>query len=96
MVTPKSEGYQPVTRPHVQYPHEPGRLFDCPGCESECFCGDRTTVKPVCCHRASGDPLGCHTECIYCLTQVLIASEVMITYREGDRTVTVTAHVPPF
>ncbi|MBA2951418.1 hypothetical protein [Streptomyces himalayensis] len=23
---------------HVDYPHEPGRLYDCPACESECHC----------------------------------------------------------
>lgn len=24
--------------PHADYPHEPGRLPDCPRCEAECFC----------------------------------------------------------
>lgn len=24
--------------PHADYPHEPGMLYDCPACESECFC----------------------------------------------------------
>lgn len=24
--------------PHVDYPHEPGRLYDCPACESRCNC----------------------------------------------------------
>ncbi len=23
---------------HARYPHEPGRLYDCPGCEAECHC----------------------------------------------------------
>jgi hypothetical protein len=23
---------------HVDYPHEPGRLYDCPACESSCHC----------------------------------------------------------
>jgi hypothetical protein len=23
---------------HVNYPHEPGRLYDCPACESRCHC----------------------------------------------------------
>ena len=23
---------------HVNYPHEPGRLYDCPACESSCHC----------------------------------------------------------
>lgn len=25
---------------HVAYPHEPGTLYDCPGCESRCHCDD--------------------------------------------------------
>lgn len=24
---------------HVAYPHEPGRLYDCPACETSCHCG---------------------------------------------------------
>ncbi len=36
--------------PHSDYPHEPGRLYDCPRCENECFC----TGYP-------GD-----TECVFC------------------------------
>lgn len=35
---------------HVDYPHEPGRLYDCAVCESYCFC--------------TSDPG--HTECVYC------------------------------
>jgi len=23
---------------HVDYPHEPGYLYDCPACEEECYC----------------------------------------------------------
>lgn len=23
---------------HVDYPHEPGRLYDCPACEARCHC----------------------------------------------------------
>ena len=23
---------------HVDYPHHPGRLFDCPACEARCYC----------------------------------------------------------
>lgn len=23
---------------HVNYPHEPGRLYDCPACEAQCHC----------------------------------------------------------
>ena len=26
------------TLTHVDYPHEPGRLYDCPACEAECHC----------------------------------------------------------
>jgi hypothetical protein len=25
---------------HVDYPHSPGALYDCPACEAECFCAD--------------------------------------------------------
>src|SRR6266516_3620337 len=25
---------------HAGYPHEAGRLYGCPACEAECFCGD--------------------------------------------------------
>jgi hypothetical protein len=23
---------------HIDYPHNPGFLYDCPACEAECFC----------------------------------------------------------
>lgn len=39
---------------HVNYPHEPGRLYDCPACESQCFC--------------TGEPS--HTECVYCAIEL--------------------------
>lgn len=26
------------TAQHVDYPHEPGRLYDCTACESQCYC----------------------------------------------------------
>lgn len=31
---------------HVNYPHEPGRLYDCPACEAQCHCtyGDEECV----------------------------------------------------
>lgn len=29
--------------PHADYPHEPGRLYDCAACESQCFCTPGTT-----------------------------------------------------
>lgn len=41
---------------HVNYPHEPGRLYDCPACEARCHCTPGTaeciytgvhTVKPT-------------------------------------------------
>lgn len=33
---------EPVNQPvaHVDYPHTPGTLYDCPACEAECFCAD--------------------------------------------------------
>lgn len=42
--------------PHADYPHEPGRLHDCPRCESECFC--------------TGYPG--HTECVFCASLSVI------------------------
>lgn len=36
---------------HVDYPHEPGRLYDCAACESECYC------------TADHDA---ETDCVYC------------------------------
>jgi len=42
--------YEP---PHVNYPHNPGYLHDCPACESRCYCTD--------------DPG--HVECVYCAGQ---------------------------
>lgn len=44
----------PLPMEHVNYPHEYGRLYDCPACESECWCD---TV---------GILLGETTECIFC------------------------------
>lgn len=29
---------------HVDYPHEPGRLYDCPECEKRCHCTDGSCV----------------------------------------------------
>lgn len=46
---------------HVNYPHEPGRLYDCPACEARCHCGPevaRGEATPCiweghdCCERA--------------------------------------------
>jgi hypothetical protein len=27
-----------MTEVHVNYPHHPGRLYDCPACEAQCNC----------------------------------------------------------
>lgn len=32
-----------VVETHVDYPHEPGRLYDCPACEAACHCTPGTT-----------------------------------------------------
>ena len=29
----------PTVTEHVNYPHEPGRLYDCGACEASCHCG---------------------------------------------------------
>jgi hypothetical protein len=39
-----------VSLVHADYPHEPGRLYDCEACESQCHC--------------TGDPG--HTQCVFC------------------------------
>lgn len=44
------EGIPLSELPHIDYPHEPGRLYDCARCEAECFCTGR-----------DGD-----TECVFC------------------------------
>lgn len=36
----KYEG-MPLPLVHSDYPHEPGRLYDCPACEAECWCTGR-------------------------------------------------------
>jgi hypothetical protein len=38
--------WRPVAANHVDYPHEPGRLHDCPACEVACHCtpGDAECV----------------------------------------------------
>lgn len=28
-----------IVNEHADYPHEPGRLYDCPACEDHCHCG---------------------------------------------------------
>lgn len=37
---------------HVNYPHHPGALYDCPACEARCHCGP-------------GVADGTETECIW-------------------------------
>lgn len=37
-VTPRDLGWTEPLAPHVNYPHEPGRLYDCPACEATCHC----------------------------------------------------------
>ncbi len=34
---------------HVDYPHNEGQLYDCPGCEEQCFCDGGETWTCVCC-----------------------------------------------
>ena len=34
--TPEHRTGEPAR--HVDYPHLPGRLYDCPACEAECHC----------------------------------------------------------
>lgn len=39
---------------HVDYPHNPGQLYDCPACEAECLCNP---IKIM---------LGEETQCVFC------------------------------
>lgn len=34
--------------PHANHPHLLGTLYDCPACESECFCDDESTKCVYC------------------------------------------------
>lgn len=34
---------------HNIYPHDPGTLYDCLACESECFCGPESNEDCVYC-----------------------------------------------
>lgn len=36
---------------HADYPHTPGTLYDCPACESQCFCTEKGID---------------YTPCVYC------------------------------
>lgn len=35
-----------LDRCHADYPHEPGRLFDCPACEARCWCTGDPGTEP--------------------------------------------------
>lgn len=37
---------------HASYPHLPGTLWDCPGCESRCYCEPDTSQCVHCCIKA--------------------------------------------
>jgi len=43
---------------HVDYPHTPGTLYDCPGCEQECHCTQLNTGQ------AAGPPD--RVRCVHC------------------------------
>jgi len=47
---------------HADYPHEPGRLYDCGACEAQCHC--------------TGDPG--HVQCVFCaiLTEEVLRDEM--------------------
>jgi hypothetical protein len=50
----RSEGREMnETTGHVAYPHTPGYLYDCPGCENECNCSPAVGM-------------GTEMPCIYC------------------------------
>ncbi|MFE6739848.1 hypothetical protein [Streptomyces tubercidicus] len=48
---------------HVDYPHEPGRLLDCPACESRCHCGEAHDGS--CTHPMGDGKLHHTTECVW-------------------------------
>lgn len=54
-LTAESTETRAATEPaHADYPHEPGTLYDCPACESRCFCGDIRRA-PWCIYCTGGD-----------------------------------------
>lgn len=59
-----NEEWQVRAEGHVDYPHEPGRLYDCPGCEWRCHCDDdpgtTACVWQMDSHNAAGDRYGKH------------------------------------
>jgi len=40
---------------HVDYPHSPGQLYDCAGCERRCFCEDGFDCVRCAIYTATGD-----------------------------------------
>ena len=45
---------------HVDYPHPPGTLYDCPACEAACFCTDgfQCVHCAIAAETATGAPTG--------------------------------------
>ncbi len=37
-----------LSAPHANYPHEPGRLYDCEACEARCHCDPRSPGSEPC------------------------------------------------
>lgn len=60
--------------PHVDYPHEPGRLPYCLACEAQCWCNPGIGWAPE---------LGV-TPCIYCVEQEEAFGERDDTYGDAD------------
>lgn len=52
---------QPAPVPHADYPHNPGTLYDCLRCESECFCMELNKDQ-----RSSPDGTGDGVTCVHC------------------------------
>lgn len=40
---------------HVSYPHHPGEMYDCPACESQCFCTPDTAACVHCALAATSE-----------------------------------------
>ncbi|MEW9530621.1 hypothetical protein [Microbispora sp. NPDC049125] len=58
----------PNGTPHVDYPHQPGRLPDCPACEAECHCGedhDESCVAGPFAHPMNDGKLYHTTRCVW-------------------------------
>lgn len=51
-----------LSETHVDYPHWPGRLIDCPACEAHCHCGEAHDES--CRHPMDGE-LHHTTECVW-------------------------------